>query len=224
MTPRDRDLVDRVFANLGKAIAAYERLLMPGPARFDAYVRAVVENDLQAQRALFDDSEVRGLRLFIGEANCTQCHNGPLLTNNEFHNTGVISFPGAVPDQGRIDGIRTLNADPFNCLGKYSDDSMKQCPELQFARIDVLELLGATRTPSLRHLDRTAPYMHGGQMATLAEVIEHYDRAPLAMIGHNEAKPLGLSRRERRDLEAFLGTLDAPLATAPEWLAPPEGL
>ena len=63
--------------------------------------------------------------------------------------------------------------------------------------------------------------MHKGQLATLAEVLEHYNTAPLAMIGHNEAKPLGLSRHQLGQLEAFLETLAAPLATAEEWLTPP---
>jgi cytochrome c peroxidase len=63
--------------------------------------------------------------------------------------------------------------------------------------------------------------MHGGQMMTLAEVIDQYNRAPLALVGHNEAKPLSLSARERRQLEAFLGSLSAPLATDPKWLKRP---
>ena len=103
----------------------------------------------------------------------------------------------------------------------FSDDPVKYCTELKFARVDVPELLGATRTPSLRNLDGTEPYMHSGQIATLTDVIDHYNRAPLAMVGHNEAKPLGLSRRERRQLEVFLETLAAPLATDPEWLESP---
>ena len=58
-------------------------------------------------------------------------------------------------------------------------------------------------------------------MFTLADVLDHYNEAPAAMIGHNEAKPLGLSRTELRQLGAFLETLAAPLATPEEWLRPP---
>lgn len=221
MAPEDRQLVNRTYANMGKAIAAYERLLLPGSSRFDAYVAAVLTGDKAPQQAIFSDSETRGLRLFIGKANCTQCHNGPLFTNNEFHNTGVLSIPGEVPDEGRIDGVRTVEEDPFNCLGPYSDDPHRQCAELRFARTDDPALLGAMRTPSLRNLDGTAPYMHQGQIATLSEVLDHYNRAPPAMIGHDEAKPLKLSRRELKELEDFLNTLKAPLATPPEWLTPP---
>ena len=56
---------------------------------------------------------------------------------------------------------------------------------------------------------------------TLADVLQHYNEAPPAMIGHSEIEPLNLSQRELRQLEAFLETLDAPLATAEEWLQPP---
>ena len=201
--------VDTMFSNIGKAIAAFERTIMPTPSRFDRYVAAVVAGDEAQQMALFTDEEVRGLRLFIGEANCTQCHNGPLLTNNEFHNTGLINFEGEVPDKGRIVGIREVLEQPFNCRGAHSDDPARECAELDFARTGP-ELIGAFRTPSLRNLENTAPYGHQGQVATLADMLAHYNEAPDAMIGHNEAKPLGLGKRELAYLEAFLRTLAAP--------------
>jgi cytochrome c peroxidase len=220
MSAADRALVSKVFANLGKVLAAYERLLVPGPARFDAYVGAVLAGDSRGQDDTLTSDEVRGLRLFIGKARCIECHNGPLFTNNEFHNTGVLASPGALPDRGRIEGVRRVKDDPFNCSGAYSDDPRRDCPELRFARTGT-ELLGALRTPSLRNLHQTAPFMHQGQLATLADVLEQYNRAPDAMIGHNEAEPLALSRRELAQLEAFLDTLSGPIAIPPEWLTPP---
>ena len=63
--------------------------------------------------------------------------------------------------------------------------------------------------------------MHKGQIASLAEVLEHYNEAPLALIGHNEAEPLELSDAQLEQLGAFLLTLDAPIAVAAEWLRPP---
>jgi cytochrome c peroxidase len=201
--------VDTMYSNIGKAIAAFERTIMPTASRFDNYVAAVVAGDSERQATLFSDDEVRGLRLFIGEANCTQCHNGPLLTNNEFHNTGLINSVGEAPDKGRIFGVREVLEHPFNCKGPYSDDVRKECSELDFARTGA-ELIGAFRTPSLRNLENTAPYGHKGQLATLADVLAHYNAAPDAMIGHNEAKPLGLSARELAQIEAFLHTLAAP--------------
>lgn len=221
MLPSDQQRVNTVFSNIGKAIAAYERLLVPGPTRFDRYVEAARQGDRDAQAEIFTAQEAAGLRLFIGEARCTECHNGPLFTNNEFHNTGILAVSGSLPDRGRSDGIREVRADPFNCQGDFSSDPDRACPELRFARTGP-ELLGAFRTPSLRNLEGTAPFMHQGQLATLEEVIEHYDRAPLSMIGHNEAKPLSLSRRERAQLVAFLETLFAPPATPREWLQPPD--
>jgi len=201
--------LNTAFANVGKAIAAFERTLLPTATRFDDYVAALSSGDQYAQQSLFNNDEVWGLRLFIGEANCTQCHNGPLLTNNEFHNTGVLSSPGELPDKGRAAGVREVLLDPFNCLGEYSDNPERQCAELAFVKKGAT-LVGALRTPSLRNVENTAPFMHKGQITTLAEVLRHYNEAPDAMIGHNEAKPLGLSARELRQLEAFLLTLSVP--------------
>ncbi len=210
MSERDRDTVNRVFAYVGKAIAAYERRLLPGESRFDRYVAAVIDADEVRQAELFSNAEVRGLRLFTGEARCLDCHNGPLFTNDAFHNTGLLSYPGEVPDVGRVDGVRQALADPFNCRGAYSDAEHSSCPELDFV-MQGPELLGAFRTPSLRNLTGTEPFMHKGQLETLEDVLEHYNEAPAAMIGHSELEPLGLGRRERADLEAFLETLAAPV-------------
>jgi len=218
--PGDTGGTDTAFTNIGKAIAAYERLIIPGPSRFDRYVETVLSG--VEDQSPYSADEVAGLRLFIGKAACTQCHNGPLLTNHEFHNTGVLSFPGEVPDKGRAAGVRQVLADPFNCRGEFSDASEQECAELEFARSGY-EVLGAFRTPSLRNLEHTQPYMHKGQMFTLAEVLAHYNEAPLSMIGHNEAKPLGLSALELMQLEAFLMTLAAPMATDEKWLRPPVG-
>ena len=222
MTPGDQDIVNTAFANLGKVIAAYERRLLPGPSRFDLYVRSLDAGDAPQTDAL-TEQEILGLQLYIDEARCTECHNGPLFTNHEFHNTGLLSIPGELPDRGRIDGVKEVLADPFNCLGDYSDDPTRNCPELTYVRTGS-ELVGAMRTPSLRNLGGTAPYGHKGQFDTLAQILAQYNDSPEAMIGHNEAEfPLGLSRRELRWLEAFLLSLDAPLATPKDWLIDPNG-
>ena len=221
MTATDQYAVNLTYANIGKAIAAYERLIMPGPSRFDAYVRALQDGNQPSGTGILTDEEILGLQLFIDEARCTECHNGPLFTNNEFHNTGILSFPGEMPDRGRIDGLKKVLADPFNCQGEFSDDPNKRCAELTFVRSGI-ELIGSTRTPSLRNLGGTAPYSHKGQSETIAELLDIYNRAPLAMIGHNEAEDkLNLGRRELKQLEAFLNALDAPLATPEEWLKAP---
>ena len=218
--PGEEPATTAAFANMGKAIAAYERLLIPGASRFDRYVEALIENDATAVDSILSQDEIAGLQLFIGKAQCINCHNGPLLTNNEFHNTAVLPATGELPSLGRVGAVRVARADIFNCLGDFSDDPKPYCAELRFARTGD-ELIGTHKTPSLRNVVSTAPYMHAGQMDSLAAIIDQYNRAPLAMVGHNEAKPLKLSRNERRQLEAFLHALDGPIAAAPEWLAPP---
>ena len=212
--------IDRAFANIGKSIAAYERLLMPGESRFDRYVEHVLDGGDHLAQEFLSKTEIRGLRMFVGDARCTECHNGPLFTNNEFHNTGLLSAAGETPDRGRIDGVRTVMADPFNCLGVFNDNPEPSCPELSYARKGV-ELIGATRTPSLRNLDNTAPFQRKGQIGTLTGVLKHYNDAPLAMIGHNEAKELEFSDWQLQALESFLGTLSAPIAADEKWLRAP---
>lgn len=220
LDPGLRLAVNTAFANAGKALAAYQRKLRPGRARFDDYADAVGQNGAARQGELLSRDEIAGLKLFIGEAQCINCHNGPLFTNHDFHNTGILAPPGQMPSMGRFDGVREARENPFNCLGEFSDADAGQCAELRFAKDDK-ELAGAHKTPGLRNATRTAPYMHTGRMDSLAEVLRHYNEAPVAMLGHNEAKPLGLSRRELRQLEAFLRSLEAPPAIARQWLEPP---
>lgn len=223
MRSEDQESVNVVFSNLGKALAAYERLLMPGESDFDRYVAAVTAGDIASANAILTAEQSAGLKLFVGKAQCTNCHNGPLLTNNEFHNTSVLSASGQVPSLGHAEGVRLAFQDPFNCLGPYSDDPEKQCSELRFARVGK-ELVGTQRTPSLRNVAETSPYMHAGQIPSLKAVLDQYNRAPEAMIGHNEAKPLGLRPAELKQIEAFLHTLSAPPDVEPQWLNPPPRL
>lgn len=220
--PAERqDALTRLYANLGKAVAAYERQLLPGPTRFDAYVAAVLAGDEPTAAATFTAAEAAGLRLFIGRARCTDCHNGPLLTNNDFHNTGVPPVPGLPEDTGRLLGAAQVLADEFNCLSAYSDAAPEQCGELRFLVADDHDLNRKFRPPSLRGVAERAPYMHAGQFATLDEVLAHYNTAPAAPAGHSELEPLKLSAREIGQLIAFLRTLSGPVAADPRWLQPP---
>ncbi|HET6628171.1 MAG TPA: cytochrome c peroxidase [Woeseiaceae bacterium] len=202
-----REAVTAVFVNIGKAIAAYERGLQYVPSRFDRYVESLKATG-RAPAGILSEDEVAGLRLFTGKAGCTNCHNGPLLTNNDFHNTGVPARPGRAPDPGRLAGADGVLQDEFNCRSRWSDDT-HACAELEFMVTDDAALEGAFKVPSLRNVAERAPYMHAGQFGTLAEVIEHYDRAPEAAAGHSELEPLHLSGQERRQLEAFLRSLSA---------------
>ena len=215
-----RDGVTAVFVNMGKSIAAYERRIQYGPSRFDRYVDALSKTGHAPKNVLTAD-ETAGLQLFLGKANCTQCHNGPLLTNNEFHNTGVAAGTAPEPDHGRMAGARGVVADEFNCKSKWSDAGPEQCPELDFIVTDAHELERAFKVPSLRNVADRAPYMHAGQIATLDGVVAHYNNAPAAPSGHTELKPLQMNAAEIRQLTAFLRTLSGGTAAPPELLRAP---
>jgi cytochrome c peroxidase len=206
---------------LGKAVAAYERKLLPGPARFDAYVQALVAGNQAMAASTFTADEAAGLRLFIGEAHCTDCHNGPLLTNNAFHNTGVPPVAELPEDTGRLLGASQVLADEFNCLGPYSDAQPADCAELRFLVADDHDLNRKFRPPSLRGVAERAPYMHAGQFTTLEDVLAHYNSAPASPAGHSELEPLRLSQRQLGQLIAFQRTLSGPVNADPRWLAPP---
>lgn len=144
---------------------------------------------LDGDDAAMSDSAQRGFALFKGKAQCATCHEGFNFTDNGFHNIGVKTLPGGKPDIGR------------------------------YAQRPVKSMKGAFKTPTLRDVALTAPYMHNGAYTTLAEVIDHYDR------GGGDAddldpnmKPLHLTAREKRDLVAFLRSLTgAPRAvTVPQ--------
>ena len=215
-----RDDVNRVFANLGKAIAAYERTIQYGESRFDRYVQAALAGDTAGLKVL-SRQEVNGLRLFIGKAQCATCHNGPLMTDQAFHNTGVPARDSARADRGRALATAKVQADEFNCLGRHSDAKPEACAELQFMATDDPGLLGAFKTPSLRNVALRPPYMHAGQFSTLEEVVAHYVRSPAAAVGHSELAHEGKGHAERLrirltaeeigDVAAFLGSLSGPV-------------
>ena len=223
MAPRRRDDVSRVFANVGKSIAAYEKSLQHAPTRLDGYIDAVLRGDAAAGGLLQAD-EARGLRLFIGKAQCVSCHNGPLLSDQQFHNTGVPPRNAGQPDRGRAAATAKVRSDEFNCLGPFSDARTEQCQELRFMVTDDASLEGAFKTPGLRGVAGRPPYMHAGQFGTLDQVVRHYVAAPHAAVGHSElthrhvgaavAKhaeraPIELNDAEISDLVRFLNTLSA---------------
>ena len=214
-----REAVSRVFANMGKAIAAYERTLRHEPSRLDRYITDLLDGKRQAESSL-TPREVRGLRLFIGKGQCLSCHDGPLLTDQQFHNTGVPPRDAKSPDSGRAAAVAKIRADEFNCIGRYSDARPEQCQELRFLA-DGEENAGAFKTPGLRGVATRPPYMHAGQFAALEEVLRHYVDAPQAAMGRSELnslhgrasrsregrQPIRLTAAEQQDLVAFLHAL-----------------
>lgn len=209
MDEASRREIDTVFANIGKAIAAFERTIVHEETRFDRFAEAVVAGREPEGDAAFSALEIEGLKLFIGKANCVTCHNGPRFTDDFFHNTGVPPVPGLPEDRGRAQAIERLLADPFNCLGPHSDAGPEVCDELRFMARNDHEMVRAFKTPSLRGAASRPPYMHSGQFSTLDEVIDHYSRAPEAPAGHSELQGVIFTDRSRAALIAFLKTLDA---------------
>jgi cytochrome c peroxidase len=153
-----------------------------------AYVRTIVAGDSPYDR--FTDGDVRalsaparrGLQLFRGKGGCTSCHVGPTFSDEQFHNTGVAWRTGTATDQGR-GGVTHR-----------------------------LEDVGAFKTPTLRELRQTAPYMHDGSLATLEEVVDYYDSGGAQNSALDASlRPLHLSPGEKQDLAAFLKSLSGTI-------------
>jgi cytochrome c peroxidase len=220
MSQLQRDAVTAVFVNVGKAIAAYERRLQPGASRFDRFAAEWKRTKTQPQEVLSAD-ERAGFALFVGKANCTECHNGPLFTNNEFHNTGVPLRTGLPQDRGRFPAVAGVKGDEFNCRSRWSDAKPEDCRELEFLAPAAAAQERAFKVPSLRNVAERAPYMHAGQFGSLAEVLQHYNRAPAAPAGRTELRPLRLTAAELGQLEAFLRTLSGGTSAPEKFLAAP---
>jgi cytochrome c peroxidase len=219
MRADDKAAITRVYANIGKSIAAYERRVRPGPSRFDSFAEAVAKGQDPGQALSAD--ERAGLSLFIGKADCTRCHNGPLFTNNDFHNTGVPPVTGLPADLGRAQGARDVLRDEFNCMSASSDAGPGDCAELRFLKVEGQELVRAYKPPSLRNVAERPPYMHAGQFDSLKAVLRHYNTAPAASSGHSELSPLHLSEPELSQLESFLRSLSGPLDAPADFLRAP---
>jgi cytochrome c peroxidase len=211
MAEADRNAIDRVFANYGKALAAYQSRLVSRRSAFDVFAEGLRDGD-PAKLAALGAAERRGLALFVGKGRCRMCHAGPNFSDGEFHGTGVAPLGGGTPfDPGRYAGAGLLLADAFNSTGVFSDDA--QGPRATQVRTLARgpESWGEFKTPSLRNVALTAPYMHQGQFATLSEVVRFYSTLEgSAPPGHHQEQvlqPLGLGADEQADLVAFLASL-----------------
>jgi len=202
MTAGDQLIVNTILANFAKAIGAYQRLLVSRDAPFDKWVAG--------NASAVSDAAKRGTKLFLGKGGCVTCHSGPAFTDNQFHNIGVPQTGPNVPtrDEGRFGAISGLRGNMFNGGSQFSDD-----PAAGQAKLSPLTQnpsdLNAFRTASLRNIAQTAPYMHTGGVATLADVIDFYDQggAGTGFEGTKEIGPLGLSAQEKADLVSFLEAL-----------------
>lgn len=204
MAPTDRDIINTIMANIGKAIEAYERKLVSRNAPIDRYIAG----DYTA----LTPAAKRGLRLFIGKAACVDCHSGTAFTDNKFHNTGVPQVGINLPlvDNGRFDDLTATLSNAFNTAGKYSDNQAIGMAKLGALKVTD-DLRGQFRTGMLRQIDRIGPYMHTGSLATLEDVVQFYNwgggAADFAGTKSPEMQPLLLTDDERADLVAFLRSL-----------------
>ncbi|MDA2927910.1 cytochrome-c peroxidase, partial [Acidobacteria bacterium AH-259-G07] len=156
-----------------------------------SYVRTILSGNsafdryMNGERDALSERERQGLRIFRGKGNCTACHLGPTFTDERFHNTGIAWRDGKLLDPGR-----------FKVTGKAEDQ-------------------GAFKTPTLREIAQTPPYMHDGSIATLEEVIEFYNRGgnPNPYLAP-ELRPLRLTTEEKQALLAFLRNLNGEICEA----------
>ena len=201
---------ESVLVDVAKALASFQETLASGRTPFDEFRDALASHDRDTM-ARYPVAAQRGLQLFVGRGNCSLCHFGPNFTNGEFHDIGIPFFaePGHV-DSGRFEGIRRLQTSPFNRLGRYSDDVSGASSLATRHVASQHRNWGEFKVPSLRHVALTAPYMHAGSHATLADVVRHYselDENRLHADGERLLRPLRLSADEIRDVVAFLETL-----------------
>jgi cytochrome c peroxidase len=191
---------------LGMALASYERLLVSANSRFDRW-------HYGGETLAMTEEEQAGFALFTGKAGCSACHTvGPewaLFTDNLMHNTGVGYRRSMAPPAAETE-VQIAPGAFVSVRREFIEEAAERPPN----DLGLYEITGRPedrwkyRTPSLRNVALTAPYMHDGSLPTLEAVVRFYDeggvdnplRDPLV-------RPLGLSDDERRQLLAFLGAL-----------------
>ena len=160
--------------DVSHALAGYVRTILAGNSRYDRY--------LNGEGDALTELERRGLEIFRGKGNCTDCHLGPNLTDEKFRNTGIAWKNGELVDLGRFQFTEQAND------------------------------RGSFKTPTLRNVADRAPYMHDGSLATLRDVADYYNRGgnrnPWL---DRELLPLRLTDAEKEALVAFLHTLTGPV-------------
>ena len=204
----------RALVQAGKALAAFLETVGSGRTSFDDFRDALARGDAAAA-ARYPAAARRGAQLFV-KSQCSVCHFGPAFTNGEFHDVGIpYALGDGRVDAGRSEGIKRLRADAFNLLGPWSDDRTGSAG-VKTRHVEATHAsFGQFKTPSLRSLGHTAPYMHDGRYATLRDVVRHYSDLDMERIhthGEQLLRPLKLSAPEIDDLVAFLETLTDPAA------------
>lgn len=186
-----------------KAIASYERSLIAADSAFDHYL-------FGRDRSRLSPSAARGYRLFRRKGNCANCHeitwNHALFTDNRFYNIGVGSK--------KLQAVLDAFISQFQAGKSTEAINLTKIQRSELGRFNVTKVIadiGKFKTPSLRNIALTGPYMHDGSMQTLKEVIEYYDKGGEKNRFLDAAIfPLKLTQQEKQDLLSFLQALTSP--------------
>ena len=194
----------RTLVNVGKAMAAYLETLVSGRTPFDDFRDALLRGD-RAAAAAYPMAAQRGLKLFVGDAGCSGCHSGPNFSDGDFH-AGAVS----AHDAGRLDDLKRLKASPLTLAGPHNDAPRRQPTLAAGTPANRADPRHQFRTPSLRNVAASGPYLHDGRAELLQEAVRH-------------ASPHGaggsLSDGEVQDLVAFLATLTDRHGERRPWVA-----
>lgn len=193
-----------------QAIASFERTLIAGNSPFDRYY-------FDGKTDAMTEAQLRGFQLFVGQGRCVSCHtieqDHALFTDSRFHNIGV----GINRIQQEVPRLTAAFLDAKNKGGQVDTIVLtdKKSSELgRFAVTDELSQIGAFKTPTLRNVELTAPYMHDGGLKTLKEVMIHYNNGGVDTAGEQVndflsggIRPLNLTDPQLNDLVAFMKAL-----------------
>ena len=186
-------------ARIAEAIAAYERTIISDDSPFDRY--------MSGEQSAMSASAMNGMELFTGKAQCSSCHNGELSTDQKFYNTSVPPNIGLKEDALRQVTFRYLMRKKGLEPAVY--EGLDRDPGRYMVTMNPDDL-GTFRTPPLRYLTYTAPYMHNGIFYTLEEVVEFYNIGGTQDVFGTKSdliQPLGLTNDEKADLVAFLESM-----------------
>lgn len=191
---------DVTIERIVQAIAAFERTLAPFASPFDRF--------LAGEKDAISDSAKRGFQLFLGKARCVTCHEFnaafPFFTDNKFHNIGVAM-------KGNFEQL-AREAQSIQAKGKEAEAALSHKPGVEALGRWIVTRepkdIGAFKTPGLRNVALTAPYMHDGSLKTLEEVMEFYNKGgePNPNLDGG-MRPLGLTPEEIADLVEFMKSL-----------------
>ena len=214
MDEADQAAVTSVFVDMGKAVEAFQRRLVTGPAPFDRFVEDV-RAGREAESEHLSLSARRGLELFFGRADCVRCHSGPFFTDLAYRDTRVPRVDPGAFEPGRQLGLERLHRSPFRVDSAFADEQAEAVE-----RPEPSSRAGRFRTASLRVLNRPGGYFHEGYVRSLEDAVRFYSTlegaSPLLEDAEFELEPLNLSDTEISDLAEFLRSLQGQLAE-PRW-------